>query len=701
MSVRRRRVLVADDDPVAQLVASTALEAGGYAVTLAVDGDGAVALFGSTQPDCVVLDIMMPGVDGLEACRRIRRTPAGRDVPILVITSRDDVEAIGRAYDAGATDFLPKGSGHRLLTERVRFLLREHDVRRELLVSQGRLTAVQVMACIGHWELDPDGRTVDMSGTVGNILGDSAAAAGGLAALQEALAADDRDAFDTCIATWRRQGEPFRLDCQLRSGAYIHVQGASTAVAPGGRPALTLAIQDVTLLREAQREAHRLAFYDVLSGLPNRKRFVEVLDVIVGERQRASPLAVLSLRLRGTERLLESAGQAAVDRVIVEVSRRLHATACGPGTPGRILAHVAGSEFALALPDCDSAGAAASAAAALLAALQAPAEGSGWSMNLVAQAGIAMWPQDALTGDALLASAQATAGRAPPDAAPGYAFFSPEIQARARRRLDIEAAVRGALERDEFRLVYQPRVELADLRARGAEALIRWRHPQLGEVSPMEFISVAEEAGLINAIGEWTLDHACREAAAWRRDLRHAVSVSVNVSSQQLAAPEALLAAVTGALERHRLPATALELELTESMIIHAGKGLLAALNGLRELGVSIALDDFGTGYSSLGYLRKLPVDCLKIDRSFVSDLAEDPSADGVLQAILALAAALRMRTVAEGIETVAQYRLLASRGCREGQGYLFSRPLEAAAFSTLLATRSLPSASELLAEAG
>ena len=701
MSVRRRRVLVADDDPVAQLVASTALEAGGYAVTLAVDGAGAVALFGSTQPDCVVLDIVMPGVDGLEACRRIRRTPAGRDVPILVITSRDDVEAIGRAYEAGATDFLPKGSGHRLLTERVRFLLREHDVRRELLVSQGRLTAVQVMARIGHWELDPDGRTVDMSGTVGSILGDSAGAAGGLAALQEALAADDRDAFDTCIATWRSEGEPFRLDCQLRSGAYIHVQGASTAVAPGGRPALTLAIQDVTLLREAQREAHRLAFYDVLSGLPNRKRFIEVLDVIVGERQRASPLAVLGLRLRGTARLLESAGQAAVDRVIVEVSRRLHATACGPGTPGRILAHVGGSEFALALPDCDSAGAAASAAAALLAALRAPVEGSGWSMNLVAQAGIAMWPQDALTGDALLASAQATAGRAPPDAAPGYAFFSPEIQVRARRRLDIEAAVRGALERDEFRLVYQPRVELADLRARGAEALIRWRHPQLGEVSPMEFISVAEEAGLINAIGEWTLDHACREAAAWRRDLRHAVSVSVNVSSQQLAAPEALLAAVTGALERHRLPATALELELTESMIIHAGKGLLAALNGLRELGVSIALDDFGTGYSSLGYLRKLPVDCLKIDRSFVSDLAEDPSADGVLQAILALAAALRMRTVAEGIETVAQYRLLASRGCREGQGYLFSRPLEAAAFSTLLATRSLPRASELLAEAG
>jgi EAL domain-containing protein (putative c-di-GMP-specific phosphodiesterase class I) len=303
---------------------------------------------------------------------------------------------------------------------------------------------------------------------------------------------------------------------------------------------------------------------------------------------------------------------------------------------------------------------------------------------------------DELTGDALLASAQATAGRAPPDAAPGYAFFSPEIQARARRRLEIEVAVRGALERDEFRLVYQPRVELADLQARGAEALIRWRHPQLGEVPPLEFISVAEEAGLIDAIGDWTLDRACREVAAWRRDQRRAVTVSVNVSSQQLATPRALVSSVTGALGRYGLPATALELELTESMVIHAGRELLAALNGLRELGVSVALDDFGTGYSSLGYLRKLPVDCLKIDRSFVSDLGEDPCAEGVLQAILAIARALRMRTVAEGIETVAQYRMLVDRGCLEGQGYLFSRPLEAAAFSSTLAARALPGVAAL-----
>ena len=214
----------------------------------------------------------------------------------------------------------------------------------------------------------------------------------------------------------------------------------------------------------------------------------------------------------------------------------------------------------------------------------------------------------------------------------------------------------------------------------------------LGQVSPVEFIPVAEEAGLIVDIGDWVLEQACRQAQGWRRAYNRAVAVSVNVSSQQLAEPRRLVASVRATLERTGLPPSALELELTESMIIHAEAPVLAALEGVRRLGVSIALDDFGTGYSSLGYLRKLPVDCLKIDRSFVSDLADDASAEGVLSAILAIARTLRLRTVAEGIETVTQYRMLAGHGCREGQGYLFSKPLEAADFRSLLASPALAS---------
>jgi predicted signal transduction protein with EAL and GGDEF domain/DNA-binding response OmpR family regulator len=683
----RRRVLVADDEPVAQLIASSALEAGGYEVVVAADGHEALRLFEETRPDCVILDVVMPGLDGLETCRRLRATPGGADMPVLILTSHGDVEAVGRAYEAGASDFLTKGSSPRLLTERVRFLLREHDGRRALLVTQGRLHTVQAMARVGHWELDARGGTVDLSDTVRQILDQPAGEDCTLETLGAALGADDRRELDARIAAWRSDGGPFRLDCQLRSGSYVHIQGISTGPLAGGGASLTLAIQDVSLLREAQREAHRLAFYDPLTGLPNRRRFAEVLDVIVGVRRQDSPLAVMAVRVRGADRVLESGGQAAADQAVLTASRRLHAAACGPSAPGRILAHLGGGDFALALPDCDNATTAATVAEELLAALRTPVDGADWTINLVTRVGVSFWPQDATAADTLLDEALATAGKLP--AGSGYAFFTPAILAQARRRLEVEAALRGALARDEFRLVYQPRVDLGDLHLNGAEALLRWTSPALGEVPPMEFISVAEDAGMIDDIGDWIIDRACREASAWRRAHQRAVTVSVNVSSRQLASPARLLGKVRAALALCGLPGSALELELTESMVVDASPDLLEMLQALRGLGVSIALDDFGTGYSSLGYLRKLPVDCLKIDRAFVADLTRDPGAEGVLEAILAVAAALRLRTVAEGIETNEQCRIVAARGCREGQGYLFSRPLEAAAFESMLAGRA------------
>lgn len=683
----RRRVLVADDEPVAQLVASSALEAGGYEVVVAANGHEALRLFAETRPDCVILDVVMPGLDGLETCRRLRATASGADMPVLILTGHGDVAAVGRAYEAGASDFLIKGSSPRLLTERVRFLLREHDGRHALLVAQRRLHTVQAMARVGHWELDAGGRTIDLSDTVREILDRPAGADCTLETLGAALGVEHRGELDACIAAWRSDGGPFRLDCQLRSGRYVHIQGITTGPLPGGAASLTLAIQDVSLLREAQREAHRLAFYDPLTGLPNRRRFAEVLDVIVGVRRQDSPLAVMAVRVRGADRVLESGGQAAADQAVLTASRRLHAAACGPSSPGRILAHLGSGDFALALPDCDNATTAATVAEELLAALRTPVDGADWTINLVTRVGISFWPQDASAADTLLDDALATAAKLP--AGSGCAFFTPEILARARRRLEVEAALRGALARDEFRLVYQPRVDLGDLHLNGAEALLRWSSSTLGEVPPMEFISVAEDAGLIDDIGDWIIDRACREAGGWRRAHQRAVTVSVNVSSRQLASPARLFGRVRTALALYGLPGNALELELTESMIVDASPELLEMLRALRKLGVSIALDDFGTGYSSLGYLRKLPVDCLKIDRAFVADLTRDPGAEGVLEAILAVAAALRLRTVAEGIETDEQFQLVVAHGCREGQGYLFSRPLEAAAFESMLAGRT------------
>jgi predicted signal transduction protein with EAL and GGDEF domain/DNA-binding response OmpR family regulator len=695
------RILVADDDPVARLVVAAALGADAHTVLEVADGIAAVATFESERPDCVILDVIMPGLDGFNACRKIRSLPHGSDVPILILTSHDDPASVSHAYAAGATDFLSKTSGPRLITERVRFLMRAHNARRELVVSQRRLRAVQAMARIGHWELDREGNTVDLSGTVRDILGGADGGTPGIGSLLSALGNDHRKALVDCVARWRDCGEPFRLDARLGDGIHLHIQGASTPAAHASNgDSLTLAIQDVTLLRSAQEEARRLTLFDTLTGLPNRKRFTEVLDVAISGRPASSAMAVLAIRLQGHERVLESAGQDACDQVLVAATARLEAAGCTDASSGRILAHLEGGDFALALPDCASPASAAMVAERLLKALRAPVSAGTWTVSLLTQVGIAMWPQDELAGAALLAGAQATAARRSPETGAGYGFFTPEVLSRARRRMQVEAALRDALAAGQLSVVFQPRVEMDGLHIAGAETLLRWSHPELGEVSPLEFVPVAEEAGLIVDIGHWVMEQACYHAQRWRRTYNRAVAVSVNVSAQQLAEPRQLIASVRDSLERSGLPAYSLELELTESMIIHAEAPVLRALEEIRRLGVSIALDDFGTGYSSLSYLRKLPVDCLKIDRSFVADLIDDSSAEGVLSAILSIARTLRLRTVAEGIETDAQYRMLLGHGCREGQGYLFSRPLAPGDFQALLANPSLASLAASLAGA-
>jgi predicted signal transduction protein with EAL and GGDEF domain/CheY-like chemotaxis protein len=699
------RILIADDDQVLLLVLRAGLEAGGFSVITANNGLEAVERFDSDAPDCIILDVMMPKMDGFEACRTIRSRHGGKDVPILILTSLDDLASVSRAYQSGATDFAAKGLSNRLLQERVRFLLRAYQAHQALRSSRSRLHAVQKLARVGHWEVTAEGVTIDVSHIVQNVLGIDAASLGGLDGLRSALRSVTVRRFDECVQRWRSSGAAFELDGRAKNGAFLYIRGAPAAVErPGMQPPLTLAIQDITAVRRAQRHAQRLANFDLLTGLPNRRYFLQTLAEALEGRPASKPLAVLAVSVQGHERLTQSVGASAADHALVEVGRALRSSMLGESSSGRRLGHVDAGQFALALPLEESPGVSAQVCEDLLEALAAPISGPGWVLAVDARVGIAIWPQDGDNAEALLANAMATAGRLTVKSTERYSFFAPEIQAGARRRLQLESELRHALERQQLSLVYQPRLELDDLHICGTEALMRWNHPTFGLVSPYEFIPIAEASSLIDEIGRWALDEACRQLAEWRTQFNRGLTVSVNVSARQLHAPQRLLDTVRASLAAHSLPASALQLELTESMIIHAGPDLLELLAELRATGVTIALDDFGTGYSSLSYLRKLPVDTLKIDRSFVSDLPTDPSAEGVLRAILSVAEALHLRTVAEGVETIEQFRQLRGHGCREGQGYLFARPLIPRAFETLLRNPqpiSLPGLGANLAAAG
>ena len=691
MSTAPDAVLLADDDAVSRLMVAAALEAGGFSVIEVEDGAAAVEAFDQRRPAAVILDVVMPRMNGYEACEMIRKHPIGHEVPILMLTSRDDVDAVDRAYDAGATDFATKGISHRLLTKRIRFLLRADALRSEVAANRRRMHQVRNLARVGHWELDAAGRTVDASDIAASIVGTADQQLGHVDQLRSTLEPAANAAFTAALEEWRTMARPFRLDLRMRNGTHLSVSGAPCQTADMGTDAgLMLAIQDTTALHEAREQARRLASEDTVTGLPNRSGIVEALTTMLDAQPHDNTIAVAILRISGYSRMLTTYEGSVVDVVLRRVGDRLEAAvpllihpAWGSVTLATAVrfGHLGGGQFIALLQGCADAEA---ATLILLEQLQRPIEGPDWLISPESRAGIALWPHDGRNADDLIKSAVATAAHAQ-IAGARQLLHSPEIRAAAVRRKSIELALRRAAQDHLLWIAYQPRISLDDLHIRGVEALLRFMHPNLGLVSPAEFIPIAEEAGLIVELGTWVLQSACAQAARWRRDLKHAVDLSVNVSANQLGTGPEFVRVVRGALADTGLPPACLELELTESMIIHADQNTRHVLDELRSLGVRVALDDFGTGYSSLGYLSQLPIDCLKIDRSFIASLQSDPAAQGITHAVLAMARSLQLRTVGEGIENKEQLAFLRDNGCDEGQGFLFSKPLPADDISLLL----------------
>ena len=690
MTAARPRLLLADDDAVLRAMVGASLETAGFDVIEARDGEVALAAFEADRPDLLILDMLMPRMGGLETCRAVREKPLGQHVPILVLTSRDDPESISAAYAAGATDFVTKGLSHRLLAERARFLLRSDAWRAEGVAQRRRLALVQDLARVGHWELDGEGRTLDVSDIIALILGTPLRELDHFDRLLDIVDDDSQALLAAARDDWRRHARTFRLDARLRSGAYLSIHGA-----PGAQPeqamagGLMLSIQDTSELHDARDRAERLLHEDPVTGLPNRTHINESLAEMLNGRRRKSSLAVIALRILGHDRGSAGPGRPSADDLLRTAAERVQRAASS--ARARILLGHLGNGTMIALADNVSTPEAAEEAAKhLLNALQRPIEGSDWQVALTSHAGVSLWPADGEGVGDLIAAAQAAC-----DAAQGSRTdcrrYSPDIHVAAQRRADLEVALRRAIRDGLLSVVYQPRIDLSDQRLLGVEALLRMQHPKLGAISPAEFIPIAEGAGLIVELGEWVLQTACVQAEQWRKTHHRHVAVSVNVSAEQLHLGDEFAVTVRAALSEARLPPEALELELTESMIIHANDASLGALQNLRALGVAVALDDFGTGYSALGLLSRLPVDCLKIDRSFVATLETEPAARGITEAILAMARSLRIRTVAEGIETPAQLALLRENGCNEGQGFLISKPVPAAEIDRLLSLPAMP----------
>ena len=468
-----------------------------------------------------------------------------------------------------------------------------------------------------------------------------------------------------------------------RKDASIYPQWLSVSSVRNGNGVVTHSItlfRDITQQREAQDRIERLAHFDALTELPNRALLAERAQrCIADERTRSGSLSVLFLDLDHFKNVNDSLGHRIGDVLLVAVARRLESLL----RPQDTISRLGGDEFLLLLP-ATPADQAAEVATKLLAAVAQPFQIDPYELTTTLSVGIAMYPADGDSFDTLYQRADAAMYRAKQSGRNRYGFFTADLEARTARALQIENALRRALERNQFELHYQPQVSLASRRVVGAEALLRWRHPELGMVSPAEFIPVAESSGMIVAIGEWVLRTAVHDARRWLDMQLPLLTVSVNLSAVQFRHPQ-LPEMVTRCLQQAGLPARRLELELTEGAAVDDPTAALAMMDQLHDRGVRLSMDDFGTGYSSLSYLKRFQIYKLKIDQSFVRDLEEDANDRAIVSAIIRMAQALGMQTTAEGVETDGQLEFLRAQGCDEGQGYLFSPPLPAEAFEAYL----------------
>ena len=566
------------------------------------------------------------------------------------------------------------------------------EVELQLRASERRFRDFAEAAGEYVWETDAEGYFTFVSSRIKTVLSYDAS---------EMLGRRDTDFMppeeSDRVATWIE--DHTRLDGSYRdlehrfltkTGEVVWVQVNAVRISgPDGRPAGRRGTcRDVTDRRKAEERISVLATRDTLTGLPNRLLFNDRLEQgLVNARRSRQSVALMFIDLDRFKNINDSLGHDVGDLLLKEVAARMQACV----RKGDTLSRLGGDEFVVTLEGLQQAEDAAQVARKIINALAQPMQIAGHMLTTSCSLGIAIFPQDAEDSAALMKNADTAMYHAKERGRRNFQFFSREMNLRAVERQSIETALRLALDRDEFELVYQPQIDIASGRMAGMEALIRWRHPERGLLSPAAFIDVAEDTGLVEPMGQWVLRAACMQCKAWIDAGLPAMRVSVNISARQFNQPREFTRSVKKVLAATGLDPGLLELEMTEGVLLHHAEENIQALRRMGKLGLRIAVDDFGTGYSSLSYLKQLPIHSLKIDRSFVRDLDTENESEIIVNAIIAMGHALKLRITAEGVENLAQLSALKRLGCDEYQGFLFSKPVKAPEFaSRFLAPREL-----------
>ena len=693
------KILIIDDDPIIRLLAVEKLAEEGFQVIEAVDSATGIQLVIDEKPDLVLLDVILPDVDGYQVCRYLRALPSAQHLPIVMLTGLDDTASIVHAYDDGATDFFAKPINWKLLGYRIRYILRASRTVEQLAHSEAALASAQRLAHLGSWEWWPENDTTQRSDEYYRIYGmhRGSMASSMFAALPQVHAEDQervKAALELAMTKGQAYQHEFRILAPHTGVRVLHEQARIFKTDTGKISCIEGITQDITELVDAQQRIRNLAYYDNLTGLANRQLFRELL---LHELQRAQrqdkQCALLFIDLDRFKRINDTLGHDVGDMVLQIVGNRINTcirsvdiAALHQSTSGKNeqVARLGGDEFTVVLTDIGQPEDAAQVTKRILEAIAQPIQIGVQEIIVTASIGIALGPRDGYDVENLLKNADLAMYSVKDKGRNNYHFFDHTMNEAVLNKFALENDLRKAIEQNQLELYFQPKINPMTGAIVGAEVLLRWKHPHRGMIPPVTFIPVAEESGFIVELGVWVLNRACEINREWQSRGMPIVPLAINLSAANFRHPD-LLSGIQKTLDDLNLHPNFLVIELTEGILMQDVAETIETLQALKDMGIYLSVDDFGTGYSSLNYLKRFPLDELKIDRSFVKDIISDPNDAAITAAIIGLAQNLKLSVVAEGVETTEQADFLLRRGCNTMQGFLFAKPMPQKEFEELL----------------
>jgi diguanylate cyclase (GGDEF)-like protein/PAS domain S-box-containing protein len=695
IDLRGRTILIVDDISANLAIAVRYLEDNNFNVLVAQNGKEGLERAQLVKPDLILLDVMMPGLDGFQTCRRLKSIENTRDIPVIFMTALTNTTDKVKAFAVGAVDYVSKPFQVEELLARIRSHLTVRVMQEQLMAQNAKLHVSELYyrrlfesAKDGIVLLDlASGNISDVNDSAVDLLGHprdhylkkkflEVLPFRNIPACRAALA-DLQSGESVSFEHWVMESEgKSPVDVEFFGNVYM-VDGAMIAQCN---------LRDITAREQAETRIRHMALHDSLTGLANRTLLRDRLSLAINLASRnKEQVAVLLLDLDLFKHINDSLGHHIGDGVLQVVAKRLRAAL----RESDIVARLGGDEFVIALPVISNRQQIEEVAQKLIGSLREPFFIESHEIHICASIGIGRYPKDGDNAGALLRTADLAMYAAKASGHGQYKFITAELSAAPQRRLLLEKDLFAACRREEFILHYQPLVAANSRSITAVEALLRWNHPQHGMISPLEFIPMLEDLALIVGIGKWALKTACLQSVAWQMEGLEPVRMTVNVSPSQFYHGD-LVKAVEEALFESRLDPGLLELELTETLSRNDSQLTLHIMDRLKHLGVSLSLDDFGTGWSSLSYLTRFPLDRLKIDRAFMRGITTEPAAKALVSGIISLARSLGLASIAEGVETMEQLCFLEEKGCAEFQGFLYSPAVSASECGALMRAAKL-----------